>query len=200
MRVRRCVLVLLDEPAWAPPGVERAAWRRALAEDAVDLLATLAEVDTGLAATPADADLAESVRWPDTPVVIVPRATPALALSAAYQLGYQQAAVLAGDAPDLPAMLIGKLLQPLGRRQVAAAPAGDALLGIAACLPVPDWLLAADPSLDATSLGRLRTAAGRPGEVAATLGWHRLRDPAGLARLDMGLEGWEATRTLLSAP
>jgi hypothetical protein len=113
-------------------------------------------------------------------------------------MGYHQAAVLACDAPDLPGMLIGKLLRPLGRRQVAAAPAGDALLGIAACLPAPDWLLAADPGLDTTSLPKLRAAAGRPGEVTATPGWHRLRDPAGLARLDMGLEGWEATRALLS--
>jgi len=198
VKVRRCVLVLLDEPAWAPPGMDRAAWRRALAEDAVDLLATLAETDVGLVATPRAVDLADSVRWPGSPVMIVPRATPALAFSAAYQRGYQQAAVLACDAPDLPGMLIGKLLQPLGRHQVAAAPAGDVLLGIAACLPAPDWLLAADPGLDSSSLPKLRAAAGQPGQVAAAPGWHRLRDPAGLAQLDMGLEGWEATRALLS--
>lgn len=198
MTVRRCVLVLLSEPAWAPPGVDPVAWWRALAEDAVDLLATLAAVDVGLVATPAAAELAESVRWPGTPVLIVPRATPAQAFAAAHQEGYQQAAVLAGDAPDLPAMLVGKLLQPLGRKKVSAAPAGDALLGIAACLPAPDWLISADPDLSTGSLAGLRAAAGMPGEVAATPGWHRLRDPMGLARLDVGLEGWEATRTLLS--
>jgi hypothetical protein len=178
--------------------VDRAAWRRALAEDAVDLLATLAVVDVGLVAAPAAEDLARSVRWPGTPVLIVPRATPALAFAAAYQQGYQQAAVLACDAPDLPAMVVGKLLQPLGRRRVAAAPAGDALLGIAACLPAPDWLMTADPDLGTCSLATLRAAAGGPGEVAATPGWHRLRDPIGLTRLDLGLEGWEATRALLS--
>lgn len=199
MSVRRCVLVLLAEPGWVPPGVDRMAWRRALAEDACDLLATLAEVDVGLVATPADTQLAESVRWPGTSIFTVPRSTPALALAAAYQNGYQHAAVLACDAPDLPAMLIGKLLQPLGRRQVSAAPAGGALLGVAACLPAPDWLLSVNPDLDTTDLARLCAAAGPPDEVATTPGWHRLRDPESLRLLDTDLEGWEATRALLSA-
>jgi hypothetical protein len=196
---RRCVLVLLTEPAWAPPGIALATWRRALAEDSVDLLATLAEVDVGLVAAEADLSFAEEVRWPGTPILTVDRATPALALRAAHRREYDQAAVLAPDAPDLPAMLIGKLLQPLGRRDVSAAPAGDVLLGIGASLPAPDWLLAADPSLDTAGVAQLRAAAPSPGQVATTPGWHRLRDPESFARLDPALEGWDATRTLLSA-
>lgn len=194
---RRCVVVLLAEPAWAPPGVDRTAWWRALAEDSVDVLATLAEVEVALAATPESMPLAGAVRWPSMPVFPIPRPRPVLALAAATDAGYQQAAVLADDAPDLPAMLIGKLLQPLGRRPVSAAPAGAALLGLAATLPAPAWLLAADPGLD-EGLPELRHAAPRPGEVAATPGWHRLRDPESFGLLDPGLDGWDATRTLLT--
>jgi hypothetical protein len=197
--VRRCVLALLSPALWAPPGVAIDQWRLALAEDTMDLLATLAEVEAGLVCTPDDLPLADAVRWPGTPVLTVDEATPARAFAAAYRVGYTQAAVIACDAPDLPAMLIGKLLQPLGRRGVAAAPAGQGLLGIAATLPAPDWLADADPDLDTTSLAQLRGAAGRPGQVAATPGWHRLRDPANFARLDPNLEGWDATRALLSA-
>ncbi|MGH3657480.1 MAG: hypothetical protein ACRDUA_12540, partial [Micromonosporaceae bacterium] len=156
---RRCVLLLLHEPTWQPPGMDPAAWRRALAEDAVDLLATLAQADTGLVTTPADRQFADAVRWPGMPVLTVDRATPSEALKVAAEQGYEQAAVLACDAPDLPAMLIGKLLQPLGRRTVAAAPADAGLVGIAACLPAPSWLHAADPDLESASIAQLRRAA-----------------------------------------
>ncbi|MGH3734981.1 MAG: hypothetical protein ACRDT6_05085 [Micromonosporaceae bacterium] len=196
---RRCVTTLLAPPVWSPPGVERMAWWRALAEDTVDLLATLAEVEVALVATPESAELAGAVRWPSMPVVEIAEARPVLALEAAARLGYDQAAVLAGDAPDLPAMLIGKLMQPLPRRTVAAAPAGQGLLAVAATLPVPDWLRAADPQLDRDGAARLRQAAPRPGLVAVTPGWHRLRDAESFARLDPDLEGWDATRTLLTA-
>lgn len=196
---RRRVTVLLDVPAWVPPGVDRAAWAHALAEDCVDVLATLAGADVALAATPASAELAAAVRWPSMPVVELPGPRPVLALAAAADAGYDQAAVLAGDAPDLPGMLIGKLLQPLDHREVAAAPAGERLLGLAANLPLPQWLVDADPGLDDTGIAELRRAAGGPGRFASTPGWHRLRDPESFGQLDPGLEGWDATRTLLSA-
>jgi hypothetical protein len=35
--------------------------------------------------------------------------------------------------------------------------------------------------------------------IATAPGWHRLRTPADLTRLDPGLEGWDNTRALLSA-
>ena len=195
---RRCVTILLDEPGWAPPGIDPKAWRHALAEDCVDLLAALAETETAIAAAPGEMALADAVRWPSMQVYAIERASPVLAMRAAYQDGFEQVAVLAGDAPDLPAMLIGKLLRPLGRRTVAAAPADNGgLLGLAATLPVEDWLAEADPDLDTGSLPALRAAAPSAGEVAAAPGWHRLRDPEGLSRLDVNLEGWEATRALL---
>ncbi|MGH3663098.1 MAG: NTP transferase domain-containing protein [Micromonosporaceae bacterium] len=195
---RRCVSVLLTEPTWTPPGISSEEWSRALAEDAVDLLATLAEAEVALVASgPSGLALAEAVRWPSMPILEVEQERPSRALVAAAEQGFDQAAVLACDAPDLPAMLIGKLLQPLGRRTVAAAPAtGGGLLGIAACLPPPEWLLAADPDLD-SDIGHIRQAAPSQGVVAATPGWRRLRDPASFAGLDPHLEGWEATRALL---
>ncbi|MQA25686.1 MAG: hypothetical protein GEU94_09465 [Micromonosporaceae bacterium] len=192
--------VLLREPAWSPPGVDRDAWAHALAEDSVDLLAALAdaEAEVAIAVAPGEAALAESVRWPAMPILAIEKPRPALAMVAAHERGFDQAAVLASDAPDLPAMLIGKLLQPLDRRGVAAAPADSGgLLGLAAALPAPGWLLRADPDLDADGLAELRAAAPSTGAVAATPGWHRLRDPESLARLDVNLEGWEATRALL---
>ena len=46
---RRVVVVPLKAPTWTPPGLDAQSWRRALADDAVDLLATLAEVEPALA-------------------------------------------------------------------------------------------------------------------------------------------------------
>ncbi|WP_329014356.1 hypothetical protein OG271_06335 [Micromonospora rifamycinica] len=194
--VRRVVVALLAPVAWSPPGVELTRWRTALAEDVVDLLATLAEVETALAVTPADRWLADAVRWPDTPVYEVPEPTVNAALAALA--GYDQAAVVAADAPDLPGLTLGKLLRPLTSRPVAVAPVegGPGLLGVACRLPVPAWLPAVD--LDAAGPADLRRAASGPADVAVTPGWHRLRGPADLAALDPAVEGWEATRALLS--
>jgi len=93
---------------------------------------------------------------------------------------------------------VGKLLRPLTSRTLAVAPAADGhgLLGVACRLPIPGWLPAID--LDAGSVGSLRAAAPSPAEVATAPGWHRLRGPADFAALDPAVEGWEATRSLLS--
>ncbi len=106
--------------------------------------------------------------------------------------------LVAADAPDLPGMLIAKLLRPLTTRPAAAAPAtgGPGLLGFAARLPAPEWLPAA--GLDDLTPQELRRLAPSAVDVAGTPGWHRLRGPADLARLDPGLEGWDATRNLLT--
>lgn len=195
--VRRLVVALLGPVTWSPPGVELTQWRTALAEDVVDLLATLAEVETALAVTPADRWLADAVRWPDTPVHEVPAPTVTAVLTALD--GYDQAAVVAADAPDLPGLTLGKLLRPLTSRPVAVAPVeggGSGLLGVACRLPVPGWLPALD--LDVAGPADLRRAAPAPTDVAVTPGWHRLRGPADLAALDPAVEGWEATRALLS--
>ncbi|MDO3702372.1 hypothetical protein Q3W71_11865 [Micromonospora sp. C28SCA-DRY-2] len=193
---RRVVVALLGPVSWAPPGIDRADWRRALAEDVVDLLATLNEVRTAVAVTPADRWLADAVVWPGTEVYEVPEPTPNAVLAAVD--GYDQAAVIAGDAPDVPGLTVGKLLRPLTSRPVAVAPVegGPGLLGVAARLPVPAWLPAVD--LERGLPTAVRTAAPSPGDLAVTPGWHRLRGPGDLARLDPAVEGWEATRALLS--
>lgn len=215
---RRCAVVLLtpaNRATWAPPGVDPAAWRHALAEDVVDLLTTLAEVDVALAAPPGTRALADAISWPRMPVYDLPTATPLAALDAAAKDGYHQAVVLPADAPDLPALILGKLFRPLTSRPVAAAPVdppagtgpvdaggrpGTGLVGLAARLPVAGWLVGHDPDLDADSLATLRAAARAAGASgpAAAPGWHRQRGPSDLAALDPDLEGWEATRALLS--
>ncbi|WBB92608.1 hypothetical protein [Verrucosispora sp. WMMC514] len=220
---RRVVVALLAPIAWAPPGVDPVRWRSALAEDVVDLLAMLNEVDTAVAVTPADRWLADAVIWPGTRVYEVPEPSPNAVFAAltgahgpdgtdlspgagpageptpATDDRYEQVAVVAGDAPDLPGLTVGKLLRPLTSRPVAVAPAEGGLpglLGVAARLPVPSWLPPLD--LDATVPAAVRAAAPRPGDLAVTPSWHRLRGPADLARLDPALSGWEHTRSLLS--
>ncbi|MBO4208601.1 hypothetical protein [Micromonospora echinofusca] len=193
---RRVVVVLLAPVRWAPPGTDPDRWRAALAEDMVDLVAALNEVEPAIAVTPADRPLAEAVRWPGTAVHEVSEPTVTAVLD--QLTGYDQAAVLAPDAPDLPGLVVGKLLRPLTSRSVALAPAdgGPGLLGVATRLPVPSWLPAVD--LDGTDPATVRAAAPRPGEVTVTPSWRRLRGPADLAALDPALEGWETTRALLT--
>ncbi|MDG4804867.1 hypothetical protein [Micromonospora sp. WMMD980] len=195
--VRRVVVALLGPVTWSPPGIPSERWRTALAEDLVDLLATLNEVETAVAVTPADRWLADAVVWPGTAVHEVPEPTPNAVF--AVLAGYDQAAVVAADAPDVPGLTLGKLLRPLSSRPVAVAPAEGGepgLLGVAARLPAPAWLPAVD--LDTTTPAEVRAAAPRPGEVAVTAGWRRLRGPADLGALDPAFEGWDATRALLS--
>jgi hypothetical protein len=193
---RRVVIVPLTVPTWQPPGIDPQEWRRALADDLADLLASLAQADAAVATTAADRALADAVVWPTMRVYELPDLSAARVLATAAADGYHQAALIALDAPDLPAMLIGKLLRPLSSRPVAVAPAvTSGLVGLAAQLPAPPWLTA---DLD-TEAAAVRAAAPRPGQVAFAPGWHRLTGPAELSRLDPALEGWEATRALLSA-
>ncbi len=205
----RCVVVLLTGSTWAPPGVDAQRWRRALAEDVVDLLTGLAEVDVLIAAVAADLHLAEAVRWPGTVVLPLPGDRPRAvgALAAAQAAGYDQALVLPADLPDLPALLIGKLFRPLTSRSVVVAavePASPGLIGLASRLPAPAWLTAYDPDLEVVGVAQLRDAArtaagtGQPAGLATAPGWHRLRGPDDLGYLDVDLEGWEATRLLLA--
>ena len=200
--VRRAVVALLGRATWTPPGIDPAAWRSALAEDVVDLIATLAEAQPGVAATAADRPLAEAIVWPEMPVYEIPtRSAGAVnaVLAACGADGYDQVAVLAADAPDVPGLILGKLLRPLSSRAVAVAPAGPdgpGLLGVAVRLPAPAWL--PDIDLDRTTVDEVRAAAPRPAQVAVTPGWRRLRGPADLATLDPAIEGWENTRSLLS--
>ncbi len=195
--MRRAVIALLVPVPWHPPGVDGAAWRAALAEDVVDLLAMLAEVEPAIAATPADRALAAAIAWPGMPLYEVPAATVRPVLAAAAADGFDQAAVIAADAADVPGLTLGKLLRPLTTRPVAAAPAGPdgGLLGVAARLPAPAWL--PDVDLDTGTTADLRRDAPGPGDVASAPAWRRLRGPADLATLDPAVEGWDTTRALL---
>jgi hypothetical protein len=111
-------------------------------------------------------------------------------------------AVVAADVPDLPTLLLGKLFSALAGPRgaaVAACPAeGGGLVALAANLPLADWLGGLDLRLDdLDSLASLRRTAGR-GELSVGPGWRRVRTVADLDHLDVGLEGWEATRSYLS--
>jgi hypothetical protein len=195
--VKRVVVALLVPVPWHPPGVDPAAWRTALAEDVVDLLARLAQAEPAVAATTADRPLAEQIAWPGMRIYEVAAPTVRPVLEAAAAEGFDQAAVLAADAPDVPGMVLGKLLRPLESRPVAVAPSSRAggLLGVATTLPPPAWLV--DHDLDTASAVMLRRTAPQPGDVQSTADWRRLRGPADLASLDPALEGWDNTRALL---
>jgi hypothetical protein len=226
---RRVAVALLAPPTWTPPGVEPVAWQVALAEDVLDVLATMVEVEAAVAVRTADAGLLSQIGWPGLRSYVLPALDVVTVFAAVAADGYDQAALVAGDAPDLPGMLIAKLLRPLTTRPVAAAPAvggperdgegsgwpedlrpqdgeeaGDpasfpaGLLGLSAALPAPGWLPRV--GLDALTPQSLRKLAPRITDVAPAAGWHRLRGPADLGRLDPRLEGWDATRSLLSAP
>jgi hypothetical protein len=195
--VRRVVAVLLVPVPWSPPGVDLDAWRAAMAEDVVDLLARLAQAEPAIAATAADRALAEKIAWPGTRIYEVPTPTYLPVLTAATADGFDQAAVIAADAPDVPGMILGKLLRPLENKAVAVAPGGPGggVFGVATSLPAPSWL--ADHDLDTASAQLLRRDAPQPGDVTSTPDWRRLRGPAELGSLDPALEGWENTRALL---
>jgi hypothetical protein len=196
---RRIAVAVLSPPAWSPPGVDPTAWRLALAEDVLDVLATLAEVEGAAIVRETESSLLSQVGWPGMRGYAVPVLDVPSMLAAVGQDGFDQAVLLAADVPDLPGMLIAKLLRPLTTRPVAAAPAvpaGQGLLGLASRLPAPDWLPSA--GLDELTPVAVRKGAPRPSDVAPAPGWHRLRGADDLARLDPRLEGWDATRALLT--
>jgi hypothetical protein len=194
---RRAIVVLLGPVGWAPPGIDLADWRAALAEDVIDLVATMREVEPAIAAVAADRPLADALAWPGMPIYDLPARTVNAALAAASD-GYDQAAVISADAADVPGLILGKLLRPLTSRAVSVAPGGTGvagLLGLAARLPAPNWLPNVD--LDRTTAAAVRAAAPRTADVAVSPGWRRLRGPADLATLDPAVAGWDATRVLL---
>lgn len=195
---RRVAVALLQPPRWTPPGVAPDAWRAALAEDVLDVLALMIEVDAAIAVRVTDSSLVNEVGWPGLRSYALPDLFLGTVFEALAADGFEQAALVAADAPDLPGLLIAKLLRPLTSHPVAAAGAigGSGLLGVAATLPAPTWLPAA--GLDELTPQSLRKHAPRASDVAAATGWHRLQGPDDLARLDPRLEGWDATRALLT--
>ena len=199
---RVVVLVVPAVGMWAPPGREAEAWRLALAEDTYEVLAGLDRVEVAVAvaggAAVTEGALAEVAKltWPGTPLYAVDAARPVL--EAVEKVG-QAAAVVAvsHDVPDLPGLLIGKLFRALGAADLAVCPAEDgSLAAIGVRLPVADWVNEAAPGFD-TSLATLEQAKPRRHALALGPGWHRLQSAGDIARLDPGLEGWDATRSIL---
>ena len=141
--------------------------------------------------------MAREIAWPGTPIYEVPTATVLPVLGAVARDGFEQAAVLAADAADLPGMILGKVLRPLGSKPVAVAPTGQeaGLLALAAELPAPEWL--ADVDLDTATPMSVRRSAPQPSLVESTAEWRRLRGPHDLGTLDPALDGWENTRAIL---
>ncbi|QNE22883.1 DUF2064 domain-containing protein [Kribbella qitaiheensis] len=196
---RVVVLVVSAVGTWAPPGRSPEAWRLALAEDTYEVLASLDRVDVAVAVVGGEeSSVAEvsALTWPGTPVYSVGPTRPVLdALSGA---GPAAAAVAVSyDAPDLPGLLIGKLFRALSTADLAVCPSEDGgQVAIGVNLPVASWVVAAEPTFD-TSLSELEQLKPRRHAVAIGPGWHRMRSPGDLARLDPGLEGWDATRAIL---
>jgi hypothetical protein len=197
---RRLVAVLLDPAAVSvpPPGIDPARWRHSLAEDVLEVAASLAGVEAGLVATASEAEFATSLSWPGVTVFHVDEAVPYAGFVAAAAGGYDEAAILAADVPDLPGLHVGKLFRALGGHPVAVAEGSTVggSVAIAARLPAPQWLDGV--TLEQMTVDALRALAGVPRSTASTPGWHRLRTPADIRQLDPGLEGWDATRALLS--
>jgi len=175
----------------------------AMLEDVVDLVEAMSEVEAALALPVGAGDDVRAVTWPGMPVVSVP-ATPSVSdvLDALSAIGADEAGVVCPDAPDLPALLLGKLHSALTSAEVAVCPAdGGGLVAMAARLPVADWLRAVANQVDPDN-EKILDALGRVAPRRALnvgSGWHRLRRPEDVVRLDPGLEGWDATRTLLSS-
>ncbi|MEV0969170.1 hypothetical protein [Microtetraspora glauca] len=184
------VLVTPGMADGAPPGVDPAEFLMAVAEDTYEMVAGLELVEPVILS--AGVPGLDEIAWPGTPVLSI--GSPAEAFAA---LPYgTEGVVVSADAPDLPPLLIGKLFRALGRAEMAVCPAeGGGAVAVAARLPLPTW---ADPDFDDPDLvGRLRRQAPGPRMVATGPGWHRLRKPVDVARLDPGLEGWDNTRALL---
>ncbi|MDX6207349.1 MAG: hypothetical protein QOF39_3406 [Frankiales bacterium] len=211
----RWAVVLADAGAAvaAPPGIDARGYALAMCEDVIELVGELSIVTPAVLTVPRGdpawtADVA-ALCWPGTPRYEAPAGSGGAAVLAALGFaaagGADAAAVVAGDAPDLPGLLLGKLFRALGGAEVAVSStdAGD-LVALAARLPAPGWLDSGAAGLDGRgedAAGRLRDAAGsQVGRVAAGPGWHRLRLPADVRRLDPGLEGWSSTRAMLSVP
>jgi hypothetical protein len=196
---RRVVVVVVpDVGTWAPPGRDSEAWRLAMAEDTYEVVAALDRVDVAVAVAGDENAVAEmrGLTWPGTPTYAVDPDRPVLH---AVELAGPAAAVVAvsHDVPDLPGLLIGKLFRALSNADVAVTPSEDgSLAAIGVKLPVAEWLLELAPIFD-TPLALLEARKPRRHAVAIGPGWHRLRSNADLARLDPGLEGWDATRSIL---
>jgi hypothetical protein len=211
---RRVVAVLVPAPPDRAGGFPDHDLRLAMVEDVYETVAALELVEPALVVTAGDSAAAalEAMTWPGTTVhTAAPTTIPSasmLALRLLESSGAGQVTLVSGDTPDLPGLLVGKLHRALGSADVAVLPAADGgLVAVAVRCPLADWVVAADDlggviggviDMDADdAIARLQARAPRRTAVSIGPGWHRVRAPADLDRLDPGLEGWEVTRELL---
>ena len=203
---RSLVAVLVPRPD--SDGFPDERLRAAMVEDVYEMVAALDLVEPALALDVDDPGRAalEDLTWPGTALVHLPPSSDVVsrtrhALDALVGSGADQVTVVAGDAPDLPGLLVGKLHRALASADVAVLPGTDGgLVGLATHAPLPVWLAAEPAAADldhADAVAHLREAARRRTAVSVGPGWHRVRSASDLERLDPGLEGWEITRELL---
>ncbi len=207
--MRRLTVVLARRPtdAAAPPGVAPEAYAAALVEDTYEAVAALAGVEV-VVAVPEEPSWRSEVLgllWPTTRVIGLTTPSAVLAQLAERPAGEPEpepavAVLVAPDVPDLPGLILAKVFSALSSTRVAAAPALRGGLTAVGCrLPPPDWLAALDLDLDDPEAERRLRAAAPRRQLRITKPWRRMRSPADVATLDPGLEGWEATRNLLSS-
>jgi glycosyltransferase A (GT-A) superfamily protein (DUF2064 family) len=203
---RRLVAVLV--PRAAVDGFPDESLRLAMVEDVYETIAALELVEPALALDADDParDELESLTWPGTALVHLTGAGEGSrtwrTLDTLVSAGADQVTVIAGDAPDLPGLLVGKLHRALGSADVAVLPGADGgLVGLATNAPMPEWFAGGSAGVDLDdhdAVRHLQQAAPRRTAVSLGPGWHRVRTPGDLSRLDPGLEGWEITRERLS--
>lgn len=216
------VLARAGPAAGAPPGIDPERFAVAMLDDVLELVADLAAVTPAVVICDGPVSwrtAVEGLVWPGTRCIALPPTVPVppdgagggaalapapgvelAAFAALVDAGADAAVLVVPDAPDLPGLLVGKLFRGLAHADVAVCPSADgALVALAARLPVPPWLSASGVGLDsAGAVAELYAAAPRRTAVFVGPGWHRVRAPADVGRLDPGLEGWAATRALLS--
>ncbi len=202
---RRCAVLLVErgvDSGAAPPGMTPADLGSAMICDVAEVLHELSGVDSLVICRPEHETAIRKLLWADMPLVTAAVVDVRAGLQLAEAHGYAEAAVVVADVPDLPQMILAKMFQALAMFPVAVAPAaGGAAVALGVALPAPGWLTTslAQAGLDSPQLiTNVRASAPRPSNVKITPGWHRLRRPEDLHRLDPGLEGWEATRSVLA--
>lgn len=187
----------------APPGVPPEEYALALVEDTYEAVADLSGVQTMVALPSGEgwAGRVTSVLWPSTPVFELPELggfEEVVASVKTVSPATSDLVLVAGDAPDLPGLVVAKVFAACADVPVAAAPAlRGGLVVLGARLPVPGWLAASDVGLDTRDAVQRLQAVAPAGSLTITQPWRRLREPADIASLDPGLEGWAATRALL---
>ena len=106
-----------------------------------------AGLDPVVAAAPDRVADAEDVVWPGTAVLELPPTGDPVgaALAALAERGYDEGAVLAADAPDLPGLLVAKPFSALTTAAVAAASIAMAAAPAHAAGPGAPWWSPARP-------------------------------------------------------